>query len=44
LSADAFEGEDERVNLDADPTEVFRLTRELNPEPDLDAIEPKLDE
>jgi len=42
MPRDAFEGFDEPVNIEGDPEDVLKLLME--PEPDMDAIEPKLDE
>jgi len=42
MPRDAFEGYDEPVNSDMDPEEALKLVME--PEPDIDEIEPKLDE
>ena len=42
MPRDAFEGYDEPVNISGEPEDVLKLLME--PEPDLDEVEPKLDE
>jgi hypothetical protein len=42
MARDAFEGYDEPINSDLDPEEALKLVME--PEPDVNAIEPELDE